>query len=103
MPAADDGAGLLDLALALMGVLVVGSMGYYVVRLNNGSASRALRVALWCVISGLALYLAYALRVPGAAWLHELGGVWAAGWMALLGGAVSLVIAWITSKRPFAN
>jgi len=103
MPVADDGAGLLDLALALMGVLIVGGMGYYVVRLNNSPASRALRVALWCVIGGLALYLAYALRVPGAAWLHELGGVWAAGWMALLGGAVSLVIAWIANKRPFAN
>ena len=61
--------------------------------------SRGLRWALWCVIGGLALYLAYVLRLPGADWLQERSGVWAAGWTALLGGAVPLVIAWIARQR----
>lgn len=99
VPAADDGPGALDLALALLGVLIVSGMGYYTVRLNNGPVSRALRVALWCVIGGLALYLAYALRVPGATWLREQSGVWAAGWVTLFGSVVPLVIAWLAGQR----
>jgi hypothetical protein len=97
-PAADDDVGLLDLALALLSVLIAGGVGYYVVRLNNRSVSRALRLALWCVIGGLALYLAYVLRLPGAAWLREHGGVWAAGWAALLGGMAPLIIAWVVRQ-----
>jgi beta-N-acetylhexosaminidase len=91
-------AGPLDLALALVSVLLVGGAGYYVVRFNRGPVGRALRLALWCVISGLALYLAYALRMPGAAWLREQGGVVAAGWVTLSGGAVPLVITWIADQ-----
>jgi hypothetical protein len=83
----------------LLGVLVTGGAGYYVVRLNNGLVSRALRLALWCVIGGLALYVAYALQLPGAAWLRERGGVWAASFTALLGGLVPLVIAGIAGLR----
>jgi len=97
--AADDGAGILDLALALLGVLIASGTGYYVVRLNNGPVSRALRLALWCVIGGTALYTAYALRVPGAAWLREQSGVWTAGWVTLFGSVVPLVIAWIAGQR----
>ncbi len=97
-PAVDDGAGLLDLALALLSVLIVSGTGYYVVRLDNGPVSRALRLALWCLIGGFVLYLAYALRLPGAAWLRERGGAWAAGWAALLGSVVPLVIAWTASQ-----
>jgi hypothetical protein len=69
------------------------------VRLNNGLVSRALRLALWCVIGGLALYVAYALRLPGLAWLRERGGVWAAWLTALLGGIAPLIIAWIAGQR----
>jgi len=69
------------------------------VRLNNGLVSRALRLALWCVIGGLALYVAYALQLPGAAWLRERGGAWAASFTALLGGLVPLVIAGIAGLR----
>ncbi len=96
MPTTGD-VGALDLTLALFGVVIVGGAGYYVVRLNNESVSRALRVALWCVIGGLALYLAYALRLPGASGLRERSGVWAAGWVALLGGIVPLIAAWIAN------
>jgi hypothetical protein len=99
VPSPDEGAGPLDLVLALLGVLITGGAGYYVVRLNNGLVSLALRLALWCVIGGLGLYLAYALRLPGALWLREQAGVWA-GWLtALLGGMVPLVVAWIAGRR----
>ena len=97
-PPADEGAGLLDLALALLSVLIAAGTGYYVVRLNNGPASRALRLALWCVIGGLTLYLVYALRLPETAWLRERSGVWTAWWAALLGGMVPLIIAWIAGQ-----
>jgi len=98
-PAADEGVGPLDLVLALFGVLVVSGTGYYVVRVNSGPVSRALRLVLWCAMGGLALYLVYALRLPGAAWLRERSGVWAAWWMALLGGMVPLLIAWTASRQ----
>jgi beta-N-acetylhexosaminidase len=98
-PPVDEGVGLVDLALALLGVLITAGTGYYVVRLNNRLVGRALRLALWCVIGGLALYLAYVLRLPGAAWLRERGGVWAAWWMALLGGIAPLVAMWIIVRR----
>jgi hypothetical protein len=98
-PPPDARVGPLDLLLALLGVLVTGGAGYYFVRSNNGLVSRGLRLALWCVIGGLALYLAYALRAPGAAWLREQGGVWAAWWTALLGGVVPLIVAWIDGQR----
>jgi hypothetical protein len=95
----DEGTGPLDLVLALLGVLVTGGAGYAVVRLNNGLVSRALRLALWSVVGGLALYVAYAISLPGAAWLRERGGVWAAWWTALLGGMATLLIAWIAGQR----
>jgi beta-N-acetylhexosaminidase len=94
-----DRAGGLDLLLALMGVAIVGGVGYYTVRSNNGPVRRALQFALWCVVGGLALYIAYALGLPGAAWLRERSGAWAAGWVALLGSVVSLVVAWIVGRR----
>jgi len=102
IPPADDGVGLLDLALALFGVLIVGGMGYSVVRLRNEPVTWALRLALWSVIGGLVLYLAYALRLPGVDWLRDQAGAWAAWWTALLGGGVSLFIAWtvIQRRRP---
>ena len=91
--------GPLDLLLALMGVLVAGGAGYYAARLNNGRTSLALRLALWCVIGGLALYLTYVLVLPGAAWLRPRGGAWVAWWVALLGGLVPLSTAWLVRQR----
>jgi len=92
-PAGDEGAGPLELILALTTALLVSSAGYYVVRLNNESASLALRAALWCMLGGLALYVGYALRVPGATWLRQQSGIWASGWITLLGGLVPFAIA----------
>ena len=99
VPPPDEGAGPLDLALALLGVLISGGTAYYVVRLNNGLVSRALRLALWSVVGGLALYVAYAISLPGTAWLRERGGVWAAWWTALLGGMVPPLVVWIAGQR----
>jgi len=98
-PIADEGVGPLDLALALLGVMVASGTGYYVMRLNNGPVSQALRLALWGVIGGLVLYLVYALRLPGTAWLRGRSGVWAAWWITLLGGMVPWVIGWIAGQR----
>lgn len=94
-----EGVGPLDLVLALLGVLITGSGAFYIVRLNHGLVSRALRLALWCAIGGLALYLVYALRLPGVAWLRARSGVWTAWWMALLGGLIPLIMAWIGGRR----
>ena len=88
----------LDLALALAAILITGGTGYFVVRLNSEPVSVAFRLALWCVISGLALYLAYALRLPGADSLRERNGLWAAVWMTLLGGAMPLIVVWIARR-----
>ena len=97
--AGDHGVGMLDLTLALLSIGIAGIAGYYVVRLNNGPVSRALRLALWCVIGGSLVYIAYTLRVPGAAWLREQSGVWAAAWITLFGGAVPVLISWIVEQR----
>jgi hypothetical protein len=69
------------------------------VRLNNGRTGLALRLALWCVIGGLALYLTYVLVLPGATWLRARGGTWIAWWVALLGGLVPLSAAWLVRQR----
>jgi hypothetical protein len=93
------GSGFGDLILALFGALVIGGAGYYVLRFKNEPVERALRIALWSVIGGLGLYVAYAVGLPGAGWLRQQSGVWAAGWVALFGGIVPLVIAWFVRRR----
>jgi len=98
-PGATEDAGGLDLALALVGVLIVGGAGYYVVRSSGRLVSPALRMALWCVIGGLALYLIYVLLLPRAVWLQGRSSAWPAVWAALLGGLVPLVVAWIAGWR----
>jgi beta-N-acetylhexosaminidase len=95
--------GMLDLVLALLGVLVVGGIGYYAMRSRNEPISHAVRVTLWCVVGGLALYLAYALHLPGATWLRERTGIWAAAWVALLGSMMPLIIARIVGQRKPAE
>jgi hypothetical protein len=98
-PAEDAGPGPLDLALALGATLVVSSAGYYVLRLYNEPMNIALRAALGCLLGGLVVYLAYVFRMPGAIWLRQQSGVWAAGWITLFGSFVPLAIAWIAVRR----
>jgi beta-N-acetylhexosaminidase len=96
-------AGLGDLLLALFGALIVSGAGYYALRFRNEPVERALRIALWSIIGGLGLYVAYAVRLPGADWLRQQSGVWAAGWVALFGSVVPLVIAWVVMRRRAAE
>jgi len=91
--------GILDLMLAVFSLLLVGGAGYSTVRMKNGSVGRALRLALWCVIGGLVLYLAYALHFPGINQLRERSGVWTAGWIALSGSGLGWILAWLTGQR----
>jgi hypothetical protein len=83
--------------------MLIAGTGYYVARLNHQPTYRSLRIALWAVIGGLALYLAYALRLPGASWLREQAGIWAASGATLLGGTVPLIISWILVRRKQAS
>jgi hypothetical protein len=102
--------GALDLMVGLLAATVIGMVGFCAVRARNQPLSVALRGALWCFVGGLGLYAAYALRVPGAAWLQEQNGVWASGWVALLGGRVALLggliplaVVWLTILRRHAT
>jgi hypothetical protein len=68
-------------------------------RFRNEPVERALRIALWSIIGGLGLYVIYAIRPPGADWLRQQGGVWAAVWVTMLGSSVPLVIAWFVERQ----
>jgi beta-N-acetylhexosaminidase len=93
------GSGFGSLILALFGALVVSGAGYYILRFRNEPVEQALRIALWGVIGGLGMYVAYAIRLPGADWLRQQSGVWAAGWAALFGSIVPLAVAWFIRRR----
>ncbi len=92
-------SGFGDMILALFGALIVSGAGYYVLRFRNEPVERALRIALWSIIGGLGLYVAYAVGLPGAGWLRQQSGAWAAGWVALFGSIVPLAIAWFIRRR----
>ena len=95
------GIGPLELLLALIASLLVGSGGYYLLRMERQTVSQALRAALWCIIGGLGLYLCYVLRLPGSMWLQEQSGRWAAGWVTLFGSLAALAAVWLTARgRP---
>ena len=86
--------GGIDLLLALVGVSLIGGGGYYLVRWHNYSTGRAVHTALWCVISGLATYVVYALNPPGVAPLREMWGYWPTLLLTSLGGSLPLLIFW---------
>jgi hypothetical protein len=88
--------------LALIAAAAVGGIGFYLTRLRDEPVGRALRVALWCLLGGLVLYIGHLVYEPGAIWLRERSGVWTSGWVTLLGGAVALAAILITARlrRP---
>jgi beta-N-acetylhexosaminidase len=98
LPLPEAQVGASDLGLALLSVMIVGSLGYYAMRLSHRSVSLALRLGLWCVIGGLVVYLAYVLFLPDVAWLQERGGLWIAAGATLVGGTVPLLVAWIIDQ-----
>jgi hypothetical protein len=107
-PSPKQEARILDLALALVGALVVGSSGYYAMRLGDRTVTRALRVALWCIIGGLALYVIYVLGLSylgggGLSFLDGRGETWAAGGAALVGSAITLLLAWLVDQRKWSG
>lgn len=93
-----DTGGIEFLFASLIAALVSG-IGYTMKRMNNRSVSVGLRLALWCAISGLTLYIVYVLGAPGAQWLRERGGAWSTGLAALLGGVLPIVISWLGELR----
>jgi hypothetical protein len=69
-----------DLVLALISILVVSIGAYLVARVDDLPTSQAVRMTLWSLVGGLALYLGYAINLPGATWLHT-----QFGWLAPMG------------------
>jgi hypothetical protein len=102
-------ARILSLVSALIGAVVVGGSGYYAMRLGDRTVTRALRIALWCVIGGLALYVVYMLGLPYLGSDFRLGffgwrgEVWTAGGAALIGGAIALLLAWLVDQRKWSG
>ncbi|MCX7681420.1 MAG: hypothetical protein N2508_05560 [Anaerolineae bacterium] len=93
-------AGVLDLLSAIVGAGIVAAAGYNLGWTRHRSISQALRLALWCGITGLMMYVLYTSQTPVMARLRGVG-VWMAGGMALLGGAVPLILARVTRQRPW--
>jgi hypothetical protein len=102
-------AHILDLLMALAGAVVVGGSGYYAMRLGERTVTRALRVALWCLIGGLALYVVYVLGLSylgserGLGFFDRRGEVWTAGAAALIGSAIALLLAWFVDQRKWSG
>jgi hypothetical protein len=86
-----DGTGLIDLVLALGAATSVAVAGFYISRMTGIPMSAAVRTALVCLVGGMLLYVGYLLYAPGADWLRLRSGVWASGWVSLVGGLVPLV------------
>jgi hypothetical protein len=108
-PPARQEAPILGLVTALVGAAVVSGSGYYAMRLGDRTVTRALRVALWCVVGGLALYVIYVLGLPylgserGPDLFGWQGNVWTAGGAALVGSAITLLLAWVVDQRKWSG
>jgi beta-N-acetylhexosaminidase len=101
-----------DLLIALIGAVVVGGAGYYAMRLGDRTVTRALRVGLWGVIGGLAVYVIYVVSLsylglfdgpgvdPGQ---REAWGFALAGGAALAGSSTALLFAWFADRRRWAR
>ncbi len=99
LPVEEADTGGAEFLFASLIAVFVSGIGYTIKRLNKRSVSKGLRLALWCTISGLTLYLVYVLGVPGAHWLRERGGIWATALLALLGGVLPIVASWLGELR----
>jgi beta-N-acetylhexosaminidase len=94
---------MLDLIVALVSVVVVSVSGYYTMRLWNRTIGKALRVALWCMIGGLGVYVIYAVGLSYLGLFDGRGEPWTAGGAALIGSAVSLFSAWLIDQRRWSR
>jgi hypothetical protein len=94
---------MLDLIVALVSVMVVSVAGYYTMRLWDRTVAKAFRVALWCMIGGLGLYVVYAFGLSYLDLFDGRGEPWTAGGAALIGSAISLFSAWLIDQRRWSR
>ncbi len=89
-------ANLIDFALSLLGVTLVGAWGYRVEsrRRVEDAVDRAVRLVLWGSLCGLAVYTGYAIGLPGADALRAAFG----GWTALIVTLVGAAAPWIVER-----
>jgi beta-N-acetylhexosaminidase len=104
-PPSRSEARLLDLLVALVGAAVVAGAGYYAMRLGNRTVTRALRVALWCVVGGLGVYVIYvvSLYLGFLDGQRETWGLALAGGTALVGSSTALLFAWLVDQRQWSG
>ncbi|MCI0393483.1 MAG: hypothetical protein L0322_00910, partial [Chloroflexi bacterium] len=74
-----------------LGLALIGSTGYLLGRNGQNNMSQIVRSILWGVVGSLILYNYFALGLPGAAALEQLGG-WAGLLTTLAGGVIGLVL-----------
>ena len=91
--------GIRDFLIALLGTVVVGSSGYYAMRLGNRPVTRALRVALWCIVGGLGIYLIYILGLNYLGLFDRQTEMWMPGGAALIGSFLAFLLAWLADHR----
>jgi membrane associated rhomboid family serine protease len=94
---------MLDLMVALVSVAVVSVSGYFTMRLWDRTIAKSFRVALWCAIGGLGLYVVYAFGLSYMGLFDRRGEPWSAGGAALIGSAVSLFSAWLIDQRRWSR
>jgi hypothetical protein len=94
--------GLQMLLAFAVGLLVTGGAGYVMTRGNGQELDQTVRGILWGVIGGLAAYNYFALGLPGAGWLVDLGG-WAGLLTTVIGGSAGLLLYRWWVGRPTAG
>jgi len=88
-----------DLMMAVAGVVITGGAGYWMQRTrkhhgktNADVLARAGQVGLWSVLAGLAGYVLYGVGAPGADLARAVFGGWAALLVAVVCGAVPVIV-----------
>ncbi len=84
--------GSVDLVLGLFGGGAVALIAYVGVWLWRRDPVWALRGGLWCLVGGLAAYIALAVGGAEMVWLREWAGVWAAGIAAVVGAMAAFFV-----------
>ncbi len=79
-----------ELLLALIGVVVMGGIGFGVAQQRNRDLARALRASLWCAVGGLLGYVYFMLGLPGSEVLRSALGSWGALVTVVIGSVLPL-------------
>jgi beta-N-acetylhexosaminidase len=87
-------ANLIDFALSLLGITLVEAWSFRRAsrRKDEGAIDRAVRLALWGSLCGLAAYTGYALGLPGADAIRSALGGWGALAVTLVGALAPWVV-----------